>query len=183
MRTIGKFTILDETPIYNEKRHCTMLRCRCDCGRELYVNKYTLDDGKSVSCRKCFGKTLYGDKNPNFKGFKDIPSSIISRNKRQANRRGIPWELNIRELCALYCKQGKKCAMTKLPILFSDKTASLDRIDSTKGYTLDNVQWVHKNVNLMKNGFEIEYFTYFCKLVAKNLKEIRKTSKFIYGKH
>ena len=30
------------------------------------------------------------------------------------------------------------------------KTASLDRIDSSKGYTEDNIQWVHKDVNQMK---------------------------------
>ena len=183
MRKIGKFTILDETPIYNAKRHCTMLKCKCDCGRELYVNKYTLENGTSVSCRKCFGKTLMGEKNPNFRGFKDIPKSIISRGKRRAKKIGMEWSLNMEQLHLLYHKQKKKCAMTNLPISFLDKTASLDRVDSEKGYTMDNVQWVHKNVNLMKNGFELEYFTYICKLVSQTLTLTKKNSEFIYGKH
>ena len=39
-------------------------------------------------------------------------------------------------------------------------TASLDRIDSKKGYIEGNVQWVHKNVNKMKMDLdEKEFFS------------------------
>jgi hypothetical protein len=47
-------------------------------------------------------------------------------------------------------------------------TASLDRIDSSKGYIEGNVQWVHKFINIMKNGFSQEEFIYLCQQVAKN---------------
>lgn len=49
-------------------------------------------------------------------------------------------------------------------------TASLDRIDSTKGYTLDNIQWVHKHINVMKMDLDQEYFIKLCKLVTKKSK-------------
>ncbi len=49
-------------------------------------------------------------------------------------------------------------------------TASLDRIDSTKGYTLDNIQWIHKDLNKMKMNFANDYFIKTCKLVAENNK-------------
>jgi hypothetical protein len=47
-------------------------------------------------------------------------------------------------------------------------TASLDRIDNTKGYTPGNVQWVHKDLNMMKRSYTQERFIELCKLVAKH---------------
>jgi hypothetical protein len=49
-----------------------------------------------------------------------------------------------------------------------EHTASLDRIDSSKGYCEDNVQWVHKDINRMKNTFDQDYFISLCKLIAEN---------------
>ena len=183
MKNDSQFIVLDVPPVYDNKRHCTLLKCRCKCGKELYVNKYTLDNGKSVRCRQCFGETMVGDNNPNFRGYKNIPGRIITRSKRRAKELGVPWEMDIKFLNSLYIKQEGRCAMTGLPISFIDKTASLDRIKSTEGYTDNNVWWVHKDVNIMKNGFELEYFTYICKKVSENLKDIIKESKFVYGKH
>ena len=47
-------------------------------------------------------------------------------------------------------------------------TASLDRIDSTKGYFIENVQWVHKYVNIMKWHTANQEFIEWCKLIAAN---------------
>ncbi len=52
--------------------------------------------------------------------------------------------------------------------LYGERTASLDRIDSSKGYTKDNIQWVHKHVNLMKHKFDQKYFVDICKLIANH---------------
>jgi len=51
------------------------------------------------------------------------------------------------------------------------RTASLDRIDSTKNYTIDNIQWVHKDVNKMKMDFSQEYFIEMCRLVTLTCKD------------
>jgi len=45
--------------------------------------------------------------------------------------------------------------------------ASLDRIDSSKGYIEGNVQWTNKYINVMKNGFSQEEFIYYCHRVAE----------------
>jgi len=50
----------------------------------------------------------------------------------------------------------------------SKSTASVDRIDSNKGYIKGNVQFVHKDINLMKNVLNIEYFIEMCKKIAKH---------------
>lgn len=42
----------------------------------------------------------------------------------------------------------------------------LDRIDSTKGYIVGNIQWIHKAVNKMKMEFSVADFMAVCKVVA-----------------
>jgi hypothetical protein len=44
--------------------------------------------------------------------------------------------------------------------------ASLDRINSNKGYEEGNVVWVYKPINVMKNIFSPEEFINMCKLIA-----------------
>lgn len=50
----------------------------------------------------------------------------------------------------------------------STTTASLDRIDSSSGYGLENIQWLHKDINIMKNVHSQDYFLSLCKKVAAN---------------
>jgi hypothetical protein len=79
-------------------------------------------------------------------------------------------------------EQDKKCKLSGLNISFTNIntkvtrhrfdlvcTASLDRIDSKKGYTLDNVQLVHKDINMMKKEYDQKYFIEMCKLIANNI--------------
>jgi hypothetical protein len=47
--------------------------------------------------------------------------------------------------------------------------ASLDRIDSSKGYAKDNIQWVHTMVNMSKNRYNQQKFVEMCIAVARNM--------------
>jgi DNA adenine methylase len=71
----------------------------------------------------------------------------------------------------LYLKQNGKCALsgtdiefarTKQEYLQGKTTASLDRINSSSGYTKNNVQWVHKWINKMKSNHSQERFLSLC---------------------
>ena len=65
--------------------------------------------------------------------------------------------------------------MTDLDLIMSmgkNGSASLDRIDSKKGYTEENVQWIHKDVNSMKMDYNEDYFIKMCQLIVeKNSKK------------
>lgn len=63
--------------------------------------------------------------------------------------------------------------MTGLPIAIQQLggDASLDRIDSSKGYIPGNVQWVDKRVNYMKQALPEGEFAELCRLVYLNRKE------------
>jgi hypothetical protein len=41
----------------------------------------------------------------------------------------------------------------------------------TKGYILENVQWVHKDVNFLKKNLSMPYLYYLCNLIVINLKD------------
>lgn len=87
-----------------------------------------------------------------WRGGKYISSIFLSNVKRGARKRNIPVSITIQDLDDLWEKQGGRCAYTnrELSLGSSDCTASLDRIDSSKGYHVGNVQFVHKNVNVSK---------------------------------
>lgn len=54
---------------------------------------------------------------------------------------------------------GDAVSLAELPL-------SLDRIDSNKGYVEGNVQWVHKDVNMMKQSYSNERFIGICCMIA-----------------
>jgi len=53
---------------------------------------------------------------------------------------------------------------------FNDINASLDRIDNSKGYIIDNVQFVHKDINIMRGTLSMERFTDLCNLISNKVK-------------
>ncbi|HAW53101.1 MAG TPA: hypothetical protein DCX54_12345 [Flavobacteriales bacterium] len=84
--------------------------------------------------------------------------------------RGIDWDVKNDYLADLLISQGFKCAMTGWDISalnVGNNTASLDRIDSKKGYIEGNVQWVHKMVNMCKQQYTKEEFLKMCKAITK----------------
>lgn len=109
-------------------------------------------------------------------GYGEISGSYFCSLKHGAKSRQIKFLLTIEEIWNLFLFQNRKCGLTGLPLKFvsryhSDKllqTASLDRIDSKKNYTINNVHWVHKRINYLKNVFNIEEFSYWCSLINHN---------------
>jgi len=45
-------------------------------------------------------------------------------------------------------------------------TASIDRINNSRGYLKGNIQLVHKDINFMKGKMSQDDFIKMCKLVA-----------------
>ena len=74
-------------------------------------------------------------------------------------------------LLNLFYEQEGMCAITGQPMTHIrgqgrvNTNISIDRIDSTKGYTEDNVQLVCRIVNTMKLDMTDEEFKFWCSLV------------------
>ena len=127
---------------------------------------------RTIRANKSSKRDNTGEKNAFWKGYKDIPfhwfSKYFLRRGRGGKRSG---NITIEQIYDLWIMQNKKCKLSGLDIDFirrdSGVSASIDRIDSSKEYTIDNVQLVHKDVNLMKNHFNQDYFINMCKMISK----------------
>lgn len=150
-------------------------RCICDCGTEKLIASGNLT-GKVKSCG-CY-KRKGGRRNHGWKGVGDLGASFVANLKSQAKYRHIEFNLSVEYLWNLFVSQDKKCALTRIPLRITESykeaihdkgTASLDRIDSNGGYVEGNVQWVHKDVNLMKQDLTQSDFFVLCRDVYRTL--------------
>jgi len=158
--------------------------CVCVCGTKRSIQHSQLTHSLSKSC---------GCNNPTrFRGVVegDLSLSYFNHCKMSAKKRQIPFDdgVDMKYLFELYQQQEGLCAYSKQPIVLNPRygsqhkskninteavqTASLDRINSKEGYVIGNVQWVHKNINLMKNTMSGEDFILWCKRVSDNIKQL-----------
>ena len=102
-----------------------------------------------------------------------------------ANKRSKQLSINIKQAWDLFIKQNRKCALSGKELYFGKiTTASLDRIDSNYGYTIDNIQWIHKHINSMKWDLPLEYFIYLCSIIVNPIKVLFPyNSTIITDKH
>ena len=102
-----------------------------------------------------------------FSPFRNLLHKI--RNRKHTNK------LTIEDLKLLWDKQSGKCAITGLKMILPETTAStnvgpkcvsIDRVDNTKGYTIDNIQLVCYSANLARNSFTIQTIQEFFKEIG-----------------
>jgi hypothetical protein len=156
-----------------ETRNNYFYLCRCACGSELQIRRWNLITGHTKSCG-CF-KNAPGKRNPNWRGYEGISGKFWSDIRARARKSRRKFRLTIRQAWGLFQSQESRCALSGLPLVMESeqrlgetekRTASLDRIDSTKGYEPRNVQWVHKEINRMKTDLPEQDFVRFCCAVA-----------------
>lgn len=172
-KKIGNWTVLRYASCLkrdnSKKNYEVKWTCQCSCGVIHDLNKYNLTSGKTSNCVSCTAILNTGNKNRNWKGHKDISGCKLYRVLNGAKTRGILLEISIEDLQDLWEKQEGVCALSGL-VLDIDKDASVDRIDSSLGYTKDNIQWIHKHINHMKNKYDQDYFLSMCKLITEHTK-------------
>lgn len=164
-RRFGKMTVIDKAERLN---HCNRWKCICDCGNERSVSTGNLLAFGTCSCG-CV-RVKKGKENKGWMGKEELSGKYFCILKSNAGKRGYVFDVEIEYLWDLFEIQNKKCALTGWEIDFSPKnqTASLDRIDNTKGYTKGNLQWLHKDVNKAKNVHDEKYFIEMCEAIARN---------------
>lgn len=175
---VSEWLTFDKSFLGDDKK--TYWICKCVCGQTVAkrANLIIRGDVKSCGCKK-----PRKDKAYNWKGCGGYHGSQFSMVKQHARLRNIHFDITIELAWSLFVQQEGKCALTGLPIVLrpqsemkkgNKKTASLDRINSEKGYIPGNVWWVHKDVNRMKSFFPLEYFDELCRLVVerKPLREV-----------
>jgi hypothetical protein len=152
----------------------SVFRCQCDCGTIINVLGSKLTGKNPKNMRQTCGCIELGHKNPMFKGCGEISLEKWAIIKSSAKKRNIPFNITIQQIWELFLNQNRKCALTGEILSFNisqrqrNGTASLDRIDSSKGYSIDNIQWVHKDINFMKRVLSQEKFFEWCRKIVIN---------------
>lgn len=168
--TVGRYVghVDRKDPVYE---------CACACGRKKLIRIRLVLGGLTSSCGLCPLPT--GNKSHAWRGYGELPQDIYNTIRNGASARGLKVRVSIRYLWRLFLKQDRKCAFTGWLLAFNDshrskklKTASLDRINSKRGYVAGNLQWVHRDVNKLKKNMGDERFVELCVAVAKQQRKL-----------
>lgn len=92
--------------------------------------------------------------------------------RRRSREKNTYIDIDLEYLMYLWNKQEGKCALTGLQMTYAfykgrvNTNVSIDRIDSSKGYTKDNIQLVCMAANQMKNDLTMEELLDMCERIA-----------------
>jgi hypothetical protein len=154
----------DTLPIYKNKEGKWCSTCSSCGGEQAYTRKdhakqSTISDWK---CKPCVGSEKSFSNNQSVGNKR----RLFNKFSKSAKNRNIDWELTLEDMFESYTGF---CNLTnwKISIDYSGCNASLDRIDNSKGYTKDNIQWVHVMVNMSKNKYTQDEFLAMCLSIAR----------------
>ena len=92
---------------------------------------------------------------------RDTIARVLQASKSSASYRDIPFSLNLEAIQATWDKQEGRCFYSGQALTFepgSPHKATLDRVDSTLGYTPENVVFCSYTVNMMKRSLTLNEF-------------------------
>lgn len=141
---------------------------------------------KGLSLRTSIDRSVgkFSSSSDKWSGCGEISGSRWGDISYGARSRGVEIALSIEDAWKVWEYTGGICPYLNIPLLHpkTDKdkkagnwSASLDRIDSSKGYTPDNVQWIHKDVNKMKINLSHDRFIEMCEYVRNPSRPINRS--------
>ncbi len=154
-QTIGVFKVLKLDEELTTKKQRSHLICICNkCLKECVVSANELKRSQSCGCQQ-------GVNNNNRKAFEDnkthfFEMRLLNYARRNSRRRGekcdlVVEDIVIPEYCPLLGIKLETSSGSK-----QDTSPSVDRIDSSKGYTRENVWIISQRANRIKNNSTIE---------------------------
>lgn len=174
----GDWTVMSEEAKYgfelglsDNKIHW---KVQCKCGEVCWRESNSLKIGTSKRCRKCFSKkyrTLIGQIDVSWcleAKYKKLKEAAMRRKKVSK----LEFTVTLEDIKELYYT-NPKCALSGIDLTWdvtktiNEQNLSIDRIDSDKGYTKDNIQLVDKRINMMKGVLSDKEFIELCTKVAE----------------
>lgn len=150
------------------------------CGTKQGIKEFSSDsknsDGLRSTCKSCSIECVY-EYGSTFDGFIKV---LYNDLKYNAKNRNIKVEITIDDIKQLYNKQTGLCALSMFRMTHNKQpndssthinnkfNISVDRIDSSKDYTIDNIQLVCAIVNIIKYNMGTNEFIDVCKKICKH---------------
>jgi len=125
-------------------------------------NEWTIHNGgrgRMIVCKRC--RRDYSKKR-----LSNPAQRLFDWSKTRANKRGVYFDLLKEDIDRLFISQENKCAISGIEFTSNDYCPSLDRIDSSKGYSCDNIQLVCSCINRMKSNMIQDHFVNLCAAIA-----------------
>ncbi len=116
--------------------------------------------------RQSSPKRFLSKKLSNIKGRILAAKLLNARSKNRRRKKVLDIDINVKFLTDLFDSQKGRCAISQHLMTLEFKSpygVSIDRIDSSRGYTKDNVQLVCQVINFGKNTFSNEEMLEFWK--------------------
>lgn len=158
--------ILEKLPKNNEKRKSRTviyINVNCSCGSNIWMKASYLSR-KPTACFMCRAERRKGL-------FKKLPIEYkkwhqrYNEIKKRSKKNGMDFNLTPEYLKKLFEKQEGICAITGKKIELTKGNLSLDRINPSKGYTMGNVQWTIKKINMIKQEMTMKELVEFCQII------------------
>jgi hypothetical protein len=174
-KTFSHLHVLKEAPKSTKTRGRKWI-CKCDCGKVVELSSNAITSGNN---RSCGGEAHRqgGALETRRKAIGELPLAHVNQIRQNAIKRNLRFNVTAEYLWDLFQEQDRKCALTGTDLSFTtarnpsatrgQTTASLDRIDSSVGYEVGNVRWLHKTVNKMRSNMSDQEFIEWCSLVVK----------------
>lgn len=162
----GFLTVLESVGKY--KDGTLIWKCQCECGNIITTKSSSLRNGTKHKCKR-----ICGGKNSQYN--RDLYGYAFKFIEKRAKKLNKEFNITYDYICDLWEKQNKKCALSGVPLTLPSTfnewknwihTASLDRIDSSKGYIKGNVQWIHKELQRIKMNLSEEILINWCHLIS-----------------
>lgn len=163
-KSFGKWVV--ESYSHYDNEHHWKVRCS-SCQKEFTRRAGQLTLGRSKGCQSCNSKEreLYSF----WEGIDGVSKQYLT--KLRFRNKFV--EVTLQDLVDQWALQkgicrysGHKLTLAAKDSKWAESTASIDRIDSSKGYVKGNVQWVHKRINIMKSNMPEPVFLEWCEQVT-----------------
>lgn len=184
LTVLGYLSPADGKLLFPERRREGRWLCRCDCGVEKYINTSAIRNTKSCGClnretssengRKA-GRAAYIPDRHRF-----LTKRVANYYRKNAETRDVEWALSLNDVSALilldcaYCgsqPSNKFKTINKYGEVEILVHSGIDRVDSTRGYTIDNVVPCCKVCNTAKLNMSLAEFHDWVRRVYERIQE------------
>jgi len=162
-----------------KNQHNTYYLFKCECGNECEIAGNYVRNGIIKRCKDCKWQTVkekfgaVGEISKQWWYSHLVRDSHVDKKRRRKRSKLKEVKIDIQYAWDLFLKQDRKCKFSGIVLTFpktqkdrASATASIDRIDSKKGYVKGNIQWVHKYVNRMKLDKTDDEFIEMCRMIV-----------------
>jgi len=158
---VGRLTVIKRKYPNNRGGRAKWL-CRCECGKETVVVGADLRNGHTKSCG-CLNRELTKDKLRLSYGLSSMRNAMWNY-KNNAKNKGYVFELTEEQFAEITKKDCFYCGAKPSNIYKNHDSYGeyvyngIDRIDNTRGYTIDNVVPCCKICNYKKGALTLQEF-------------------------